>query len=562
MLPLVQLYMYKLIIDSVTLGIPSPDVLASIGQVLFFIGIAGIAYLANSVTGIIDGVLRQKYSLYLTDYIYSLIHTKSVRIDLAYVEDSKYRDILHRAQREASYRPSRILNNISSILQNGISIIGIAGLLFSLHWAIVIVLLAATIPEIIVRMKYSGKFYSWERKSTKSERRALYFNWMLTLYAFAKEIRLFELGEYFIAQFRKARNRLREERHDLAKKRAFRETFTQIFGALAVFGSYGFIAYRTLSGTLTIGDMVMYFQAFQRGHGFLQKILGNIAEVHENNLFLLDLFEFLDLKPKVHEPVSPKQFPRPIKNGISYNNVSFQYSSDGEKVLDEISFSLGAGEVIAFAGENGSGKTTLIKLLCRLYDPTEGTITIDGTDLRDFRISDLLDEISVIFQDYVNYQLSARENIWFGQSKNPPDDERLKRAAQEAGTDDFISRLRFGYETVLGSWFDDSRELSTGEWQKVALARMLYSDAQIIVLDEPINSIDLKSSYEMMQNLHYLLKDRTGIVISHRLEIIRQTDCIYYLKKGRIIEKGSHEELIEMNGEYAKIFRLQAAYYK
>ena len=554
--------MYKLIIDAVSAGFSSGDVWASVKEVMFLIALAGLVYLANSVTGTLDNVLKQKYSLHLIDHIYSLIHAKSVKIDLAYLEDSKYRDIIHRAQREASYRPSRILNNVSSMFQAGISVLGIAGMLIYLHWVILLVLLVATIPEVLVRMKHSNKLYSWERKSTKAERKAWYFNWMLTLYDFAKEIRLFELGDYFTTQFRQARSKLREERHELAKRRATAEILTQFLGALAVFGSYGFIAYRTLSGTLTIGDLVMYFQAFQRGHALLRQILGNFADIHENNMFLSNLFEFLDLEPKIVASAKVNAFPRPMKKGVEYKGVFFRYADDSELVLQDINFTLRTGEVIAFAGDNGCGKTTLIKLLCRLYDPVEGSITIDGVDLREYDLSDLRDEISVIFQDYVKYQLTARENIWFGRSKIDPIEEKIRQAGIESGADDFVFALKGKYDTVLGSWFDGSRELSTGEWQKIALARMLYSDAQIFVLDEPINSIYLKSSFELMENFRRLLKGRTAIIISHRLEIIRQTDRIYFMKKGKIIESGSHQELLAVGGEYARMFNIQSKYYQ
>lgn len=287
-----------------------------------------------------------------------------------------------------------------------------------------------------------------------------------------------------------------------------------------------------------------------------------IAGLYEDNLFLSNLYEFLDLKPKVAEPLHPTPVTRPMQTGIVFDHVSFQYPTGSRKVIEDISLTIRPGEKVALVGENGAGKTTLIKLLCRLYDPTEGRITLDGVDLRQFEISALRREIGVIFQDYSRYHLTARENIWFGNINLPSDDERIVTAGRQAGADDVITSLPNGYETVIGKWFEGGEELSIGEWQKVALARAFLRDAQIIVLDEPTSSLDVKGEYEVFKKFRQLADGQAAILISHRFSTVRMADRIYVLNGGRIIENGTHDELVQLGGMYAHLFETQAQYYR
>ncbi len=331
---------------------------------------------------------------------------------------------------------------------------------------------------------------------------------------------------------------------------------------LIVFGSYGFIAYRTVQGNITLGDLVMYFQAFQRGQGYLRNMMNSLASLYEDNLFLSHLYEFLNLKPQVVQPVHPQPVPQMRQAGIMFDHVSFQYPGSAHEVLKDISLTIRPGEVVALVGENGSGKTTLVKLLCRLYDPVEGVVTFDGINLRQFETTMLRREISVIFQDYVHYHLTARENIWFGNTNVMPDDERVVAAARYSGADEVIESLPQGYETMLGKWFKDGEELSIGEWQKIALARAFLRQAQIIVLDEPTSSLDARAEYEVFQRFQQLAADRTAILISHRFSTVRMADRIYVMHDGKIIENGSHDELIRLGGTYAHLFEIQAQSYR
>lgn len=561
-LPLLPLYLMKLMVDAVTAGLAAPDKEAAFRHVVFLVVLMGGVTLLAALTRSIAGLVSQGQSLAVTDHMNEVLHAKSIEVDLEYYESAQYYDTLHRAQGDAPFRPTSIVNGLVQIGQNGISLLAMAGLLFSFHWIIAAILFIAVIPGIAVRLRYAGKMYHWQREQASTERQAGYLNWMLTGSNYAKEIRLFDLGPLFMDRFRDLRKKLRRGRLGIMARRSVAELVTQTSVNVAIYGSYAFIAYRAVQGTITLGDLVMYYQAFQRGQGFLQMLLGSLAGLYEDNLFLSNLYEFLDLKRKVIEPVHGRPIPQPMQTGIVFNHVSFQYPTGTKNVLEDISLIIKPGEVVALVGENGSGKTTLIKLLCRLYDPTEGTISLDGMDLRQFETAALRREITVIFQDYAHYHLTARENIWLGNTALPPDHERVIAAARRSGADDVINVLPHGYETVLGKWFEDGEELSIGEWQKVALARAFLRDAQIIVLDEPTSSMDAKAEYAVFQNYRQLASGRTSILISHRFSTVRMADRIYVLRDGRIIEGGTHEELIRVGGTYAHLFETQAQHYR
>ncbi len=561
-LPLVTLYLMKLIVDAVTFSLTAPDKVAAFWHVAILISLAAAVALFNAFAQQVASLVNEAQSLTVTDHVYDVLHAKSIEVDLEYYENPQYFDTLHRAQQEGPYRPTQIINGLVRIGQNSISLLAIAGLLVLFHWVVAVVLFAAAIPGVLVRLKYSGKMYRWQRERTPVERKTSYFNWLLTGDVHAKEIRLFGLGDLFIRGFSDMRNTLRREKLKITRQRSTADLVAQASATVAVFGSFGFIAYRTVHGAITLGDMVMYFGAFQRGLGYLQGMLAGLADLYENNLFLSNLYEFLDLEPRVKEPARPSPVPRPMQKGIVFDHVSFQYPTSHRMVLQDISLSIDPGEVVALVGENGSGKTTLIKLLCRLYDPMDGSITLDDIDLRQFETSALRREISVIFQNYVQYHMTARENIWFGDIELPRDHEKIATAARHAGADDLITRLPKGYETMLGKWFEDGEELSAGEWQKVALARAFMRDAQIMVLDEPTSALDAKSEYEVFRGFKRLIQGRSAILVSHRFSTVRMADRIFVLEEGSIVESGSHEELVKHGGKYAYLFEKQARAYR
>jgi ATP-binding cassette subfamily B protein len=562
LLPLLPLYLMKLLVDAVTAGPAAADKGAALRYVLLLVAFTAAATLFTFLIDLLGGMVSEWQGYIVADHMNDVILAKSIEVDLEYYESARYYDTLHRAQREASSRPISIVNGLAKIGQNSISLLAIAGLLLSFHWIVAAILFAAVISGTAVRLRYSGSMYRWQRGQTSTERQAGYLNWMLTDSGHAKEIRLFNLGPLFIRRFRDVRRKLRRGRLAIMRRRSIADFLAQTFATAAIYGSYAYVSYQAMWGQITLGDLVMYYQAFQRVQGFFQGILGSLARLYEDNLFLSNLYEFLDLKRTVSEPLHATPVPQPMQSGIVVNHVNFQYPEGTRKVLEDVSLTIRPGEVVALVGENGSGKTTLIKLLCRLYDPTGGAITIDGIDLRRFETKALRNEIAIIFQDYAHYHLTARENIWFGNIALAPDHERVIAASRRSGADDVIRTLPHGYDTILGKRFEAGEELSIGEWQKVALARAFMRDAQIIVLDEPTSSMDAKAEYEAFQNFHQLVSGRTAILISHRFSTVRMADRIYVMQHGNIIEGGSHEELLRLGGTYARLFEMQALHYR
>ena len=561
LLPLVTLYLMKLIIDEVTTAISAPEKIDAFSKVLFYVAVAGGITLIGALLNSAAALVREAQSMIVQDHLQNRIQAKSINVDLAFFENPKYFDTFHRAQGQGS-RAISIVNGLAAIGQSTISLIAMIGLLLTFHWIFALILFSAVIPGVIVRLKYADKLYFWQRKRTVEERKAAYFNWIITGNHHAKEMRLFNLGNIFRRKYIDLRKVIRREKLDISVKHSIAAYLAQIFATLATYGSYAFFAYRTIHGAITLGDLVMYHQAFQRGQEFLRNMLGGFAGLYEDNLFLSNLYEFLDLKPQIVEPNHPKSIANPFKMGIKFEDVSFRYPGGKHNVLENITLKIDPGEVVAIVGENGSGKTTLVKLLCRLYDPGKGLISIDDTDLRQFSTLDLRREIGVIFQDYVTYYTTARENIWFGNIDIDSDNERIIKAAKLSGAANVIDGLPNKYDTILGKWFEDGEELSIGEWQKIALARAFLGDSQILVLDEPTSAMDARAEANVFVKFRELIVGKTAILISHRFSTVRWADRIVVLEKGKLIETGTHQELIRLESKYFQMYEAQASMYR
>ena len=560
-LPLIQLYLLKLIVDSVAHQLGAGEATA-FPRIAWLLAFAAATALLAAVCRSIAGLVAEGQARAVSDHLHELVHTRATEIDLEYNESARYHDTLHRAQQEGAYRPTRIVNGLVQVAQSSLALLLMAGVLVSFHWATAIVLFAAAVPGVLLRLRHARRSYDSQQSQTQAERRGQYYHAMLTGTAHAKELRLFGLGPLFRRRHRDLRREITRHRLQLASWRFRSDLVTQGAATLAVFGTFAFIIYRASLGALTIGDVVMYYQAFQRGQDFLREILGGLAGLYEDHLFLASLYEFLDLERKVVESPQPRPLPRPLRGGIVFTGVSFQYPAAPRKVLHDITLTIAPGEHVALVGANGSGKTTLVKLLCRLYDPTSGAITVDGVDLRDLETTALRREISVLFQDWAAYHVSARDNIWFGDPRPETDDERIRRAARDAGADEVIARLGHGYQTVLGKWFEHGEELSLGEWQKIALARAFVRDTPIVVLDEPTSFLDVQAERDVFERFRHLAAGKTTILISHRLSTVRMADRIYVLQDGRIAESGRHDELMARGETYARLFETQAWSYR
>ena len=572
LLPLASLYLMKLLVDALAAafgaspaassGAPSAAATPVLIVLSFAAGVAVLEVLSRTLASYVAEAQTQT----VIDHLADIVHAKSAALDLSYFEDPQYYDMLHRAQEEAGWRPTYLVSSMLQAAQAAISLIGLAGLLLSFNWAVALVLFLASIPSALVRLRFAGRLYTWHRTRTADERLSWYQHSLLTDGQYAKEVRMLDLAPMLARRFRELRARLRGERLGIARGRVAADSIAQGGATLATFATYGVLAVGTVRRAITVGGFVMYYQAFQRGQGWLRDVLNNLADLYEDSLFLGDLFDFLDLQPKTAGGASlaPRLAPAAgaPREGIVFDRVSYAYPGSTRKALDDVSFVIPPGQHAALVGENGSGKTTIVKLLCRLYDPTEGRITIDGVDLRECDPSALRRRVTVMFQDYARYQLTARENIGFGDVEAMADEGRVAEAAGRAGADSVIEALPKRYDTTLGRWFEGGVELSTGDWQRVALARAFLREAEIVVLDEPTSALDAKVEHEVFARLRELASDRTAVFISHRMSTARLADCIYVLAHGKIVEEGSHEELDARGGTYATLFRLQAESYR
>lgn len=559
-LPLVTLYLLKLVIDEVTLQLQA-DTAPHFSSIVWFIGLWGAANLIGALVATANQYVNENQSLLVSDYMSKVVHQKSIELELAFYENPAYLNTLHRAQIESRTRPIHILNALTGLIQNGISLVAIGGLLIYLHWAASVILILAALPILFIKIRFSERRYHWGRNRTQLKRESYYLDYLLTQAETAKEIRLFNIGHYLSDQFNAIQKLLFKENEKIAFNQAWTTLFAKGAETLAVLAAYIFIAYRTINGALTIGDLVMYYQAFQRGQAFLQSSLTSLASLYENKLFLKNLYEFLDLKPALATGKS-QDFPSLQTNPIRFENVAFSYTPDGKQILKDINLEIKNNQVISLVGKNGAGKTTLIKLLCQLYTPTSGNIWIGDTNLNDISTDQLRRQVSVIFQDFIQYKRPAKENIALGDVTRKLDLNRVKEVAQLTGAAEFIEKLPQQYDSMLGRMFFDGEELSIGQWQKVALARAFYSDAHIIVLDEPTSSMDALAEYEFFRKLKSIAQNKIVFLISHRLSSATMSDQIFFLENGQIVEQGTHQDLISQKGKYAFLFNKQADLYQ
>lgn len=560
-LPLVVLYLTKLVVDSVAAGVTSSGD-TDFQRVLLYIGLAAVAGLLSAAAGSAATLIAEAQGYLVTDHVLELIHEKSVAADLQYYEDPRYHDTLHRAQQQAPYRPTKVLNGLLQLARGGLTVVGIVVLLATVHWLLAVLLFVAVVPALLVRLRHADRTYRWQLRCAPTERRANYLSWILVNPILAKEVRAFGLGSFLIATFRDLRGTLRDEKIELSRKRIGGELGAEALSAFAVFASFGLIGFQTFQGSLSLGDLVMYFGAVQKGQSLLGGLFGALGGLYEDNLFLSLLDDFLGVEPRVTGPADPCPVPERLRLGVVFEEVSFRYPGSSRPLLEGVSLQIRPGEVVALVGPNGAGKTTIVKLLCRLYDPDAGRITLDGIDLRDFRPEEYRQLLAVVFQDFGRYQLTARENIWFGNVRREPDGDWIEAAARTAGADSLIGQLRHGYDTTLGQLFEDGEELSTGEWQKVALARAFASEGQILVVDEPTSALDAAAEAQFFDTLRQLLRDRSALLISHRFSTVRMCDRVHVLDEGRIVESGPHDELIDRGGMYERLYNLQAAPYQ
>lgn len=499
------------------------------------------------------------------DHIADLVHAKSAALDLSYFESAEFFDRLFRVRFDAASRPLALLESSGNLVQNGITLVGMAAVLLSYGGWLPLALLAGTLPALLVVLRNGRRYHAWWNDSTTDRRRSQYYGDLLTGADHAAELRLFGLGDHFRTGYLFLRRRLRSDRLRLLREQGVGKGAAELVALAVAAGTIGWMIWRALLGLATLGDIALFYQAFQRGQGLVKGLLADIGQIYSNRLFLENLFEFLALQPRIVAPAPAEEraVPAVLKDGIRFSGVTFRYPGADRAALDRFDLTIPAGKTVAIVGANGAGKSTLLKLLCRFYDPDEGRVELDGIDTRRFDPSALRRMITVMFQVPVNYQATVRENITMGARRadgvdgamTEGDRRRMEGAAREAGAEEFVRALPQRYESLLGRLFPGGTELSGGEWQRIALARAYYRPSSLIILDEPTSMMDSWAEAEWFEHFRSLAARTTSVIITHRLSIARKADVIHVMEHGRVVESGSHEELLALEGRYAASWR-------
>lgn len=557
--PLATLWVSKLIIDLVVRSLRHQHVDRSIIWKLLILELLlaiGSDTLGRFIT-LVDSLLGDRF----TNYVSIRLMEHAASLDLVSFEDPVFYDKMERARRQTTARLG-MLASLAGMAQQLLTLLSLlSAVLFFYPW-LLLLLLAATIPVFLGETRFAMLNYSMLYRYTPERRELDYLRYLGASNESAKEVKIFGLGQYLAGRARALFERFYADNKHLAVRRALHGTLINLVPTAAYYAAYAMIILRALAGALTVGDLTLMVGAFSRARTIMESLVSGLVGVSEQALFIQDLFDFFETRPTISSPPNALPAPRPIRSGFEFENVSFAYAGSDTQVLNNISFRFYPGERIALVGENGAGKTTLVKLLARLYDPTAGRILLDGVDLREYDVAQLRHEIGVIFQDYMRYDLLATENIGVGRIDDLQNDDRIRLSAEKSLAAAVVAKLPAAYRQMLGRRFEGGVDLSTGQWQKIALARAYMRDAQILILDEPTASLDARAEFEVYQRFVELTAGKMAVLISHRFSTVRMADRILVLDLGRIVEHGSHQQLVALGGKYAELFDLQAAGYR
>jgi len=552
LLPVVIVYETRILVDGLKNTMGTGGSWERIEPVLITAGlIAGIMLLTELLQGAIDWT-RVAQSEYVQDYMNTLVHDKSVKLDLAFYESPEFHDRLDRVRSEAGSRSLSLLENAGGLLQNTLTMVSMGAILIPYGAWLPPALLISTLPALFVVLFHDKRYHEWWKSATSDRRRLQYYETMLTHSAVAAELRLFGLAPSFRHAYQELRRRLRGENLRLSRDQNIARLVATLLGLLVAGGSMTWMLWRAFMGSASLGDLALFYQAFSQGQALMRALMGNLGKIYSNSLFLANLFEFLELKPRIVEASQPRPFPSPLVRGITFRDVSFRYPGSERMVLRDFSLDIPSGRITAIVGPNGAGKSTLIKLLCRFHDTVAGSVEMDGINVRDMSTEELWREITVLFQIPVPYHATAAQNIAYGDMSGSCLQADIESAARSAGAHEVITRLPNGYDTLLGRWFLNGAELSSGEWQRIALARAFFRRAQILILDEPTSFMDSWAEGDWFDRFRTLANGHTSIVITHRFTIAMRADIIHVMDKGGIVESGMHHELLARGGLYAK----------
>ena len=557
--PLAALWITKLIIDRIAHALSGPEPMPRVfwWLVAAEFGIAILGSILGRTIDYLDALLADKY----TRHISIQVMRHAAELDLTAYEDPVFYDRLERARVQATDRLGMI-QSIGRLVQQVIigASLSVSILLFS-PWLWVL-LIVGTLPAFLGESHFAFLGYAKNFRQTPIRRELDYLRVLGGSREGAKELKLFGLKKFLVERFTRLSDQIYRENVDLARRRLIAGSFLSMIGTAGYYSAYVYVIWRTVSGSLSIGTLIFLTGAIVQASNNIQLVFSTMSSIADQALFLTDLLAFFQMEPTIRSKPNALRAPRPIVHGFEFRNVSFRYPGATRLVLSNLDFHLRAGERVALIGENGGGKTTLVKLMTRLYDPVEGEILLDGVDLREYDVEDLYREIGVIFQDFMRYEMTARENIAVGRIEEMDNLPLLQAAADKSLADDVIERLPASYEQMLGRRFDGGVDLSGGEWQKVALARAYLRDAQVLILDEPTAALDARSEYEVFQRFAELTAGKSALFISHRFSTVRMADRIVVLENGKIVEDGNHEALFSLGGRYAGMFEMQAANYR
>jgi ATP-binding cassette subfamily B protein len=557
LLPVASVYLTRLLVDalvdSLQLGASWEAARPTLVFAALMVGVLGLTELLRAL---LDWIGTAQAEL-VQDHISRLVHGKTMALDLSFYDSPEYYDRVHRVRSDSSSRSLSMMENIGGLLQNGITLFAMAGVLLPYGWWIPLVLFVGTLPALVVVLHFNRRHHHWWNETTADRRWAQYYDLMLTTGQTAAELRLFDLGGPFQATYQLLRKRLRRERVALSRDQIGPRLIAGGSALLAMGLTVAWMIWRALQGLATLGDLALFQQAFSRGQNLMRTLLENVGRIYSNSLFVRDLFLFLEMEPRVQEAMHPVPVPRQLQQGILFRDVTFAYAGSAQPAVRNLTLTIPAGQTVAIVGPNGAGKSSLVKLLCRFYDPTGGRIEFDGTDIRDFSVADLRRMMSVLFQLPVQYHATAGQNIALGDNTATPSVADIEGAARAAGASDIVSRLPKGYDTLLGRHFADGAELSAGQWQRFALARAFFRRAPIIVLDEPTSFMDSWAEADWLDRFQVLAHGRTAMLITHRFTTARRAHLIFVIRDGQVIEHGSHAELVELRGFYADSWQAQ-----
>jgi ATP-binding cassette subfamily B protein len=559
-MPVALLYVGKLIIDEVvalntSAAGGSMDRLWELVGLQFFLAIMNDAL--SRMINLTDSLLGDQFS----NYTSIKIMEHAAMLDLDQFEDSVFYDKLERARQQTVGR-SVMLSQVMSQIQDLISMAFLLTGLIAFNPWLILLLVLAIIPSFLGESYFNSKNYALSRSQTPERRELDYVRYLGASDETAKEVKIFGLSDFIINRFKTLSGKFYRDNSKLAIRRSIWGTFFSILGTIGYYAAYGFIVYETVTGKSTVGNLTFLAGSFRQLSSLMETMLSRFTMVSQGAIYLQDFIDFFEIKPKITKPKDALPFPSPIKSGFVFENVGFQYHNSNRWANRNLSFELKPGEKLALVGENGAGKTTLVKLLARLYDPSEGRILLDGKDLKSYDLDDLRHNLGIIFQDYIRYQMTFYQNIAVGNIKEIDNEQLVKSAAELSLADELAQKLPGAYQQWLGRKFNDGVELSGGEWQKVALARAYMKDAQVLILDEPTSALDARAEYEVFQRFAQLTTGKSAVLISHRFSTARLADRILVLEKGTLLESGTHEQLLATGGKYAELFNLQAKGYK